>query len=100
MGVEVTVVPHSHAHRKTQWKGSSLQAINNTTIPTYGTCSLTLNLGLTTHLDGFFIITDNSKAILGANFLKHYGLSVDMKLHHLLDPMTYLKVQGIASSVT
>ena len=48
----------------------------------------------------FFIITDVSKAILGADFLKHYGLSVDMKSHHLMDPLTHLKVQGISSLVT
>ena len=32
-------------------------------------------------------------------FLKHYCLSVDMKSHRFLDPLTRLKVQGIASSV-
>ena len=32
MGAEVSVVPRSHTHRKTQ-KGPSLQAINNTSIP-------------------------------------------------------------------
>ena len=41
-----------------------------------------------------------SKAILGADFLNQYSLSVDMKLHHLLDPLMHLKVQGITSSVT
>ena len=45
-GEEVSVVPHSHKHRKTQCKGPSLQAINNTTTLTYGTCLLILNLGL------------------------------------------------------
>ena len=44
-GVEVSVVPRLHTHWKTQ-TGPSLQAINNTSIPTYGTCSLILNLGL------------------------------------------------------
>ena len=44
-GEEVGVVPHLHAHRKTR-KGPSLQAINSTSIPTYGTRSLVLKLGL------------------------------------------------------
>ena len=98
-GAEVSVVPRSHTHRKTQ-KGPSLQAINNTSIPTYGTCSLTLNLGLRRTFRWVFIIADVSKAIIGADFLKHYGLSVEMKSHRLLDPLTHLKVQGIVSSVT
>ena len=99
-GVEVSVVPHLHTHRKTQSKGSSLQAINNTIIPTYSICLLTLNLRLCRTFGWVFIITDISRAMIGADFLKHYGLSVDMKSHHLLDPLMQLKVQGITSSVT
>ena len=51
-GAEISVVLRSHTYQKTQ-KGPSLQAINNTSIPTYGTCSLTLNLDCIAHLDGF-----------------------------------------------
>ena len=87
-------------HTSKNPKGPSLQAINNTSIPTYGTCSLTLNLGLRRTFRWVFVIADVSKAIIGADFLKHYGLSVDMKSHRLLDPLTHLKVQGITSSVT
>ena len=47
-----------------------------------------------------FIIADISKTISGADVLKHCGLSVDMKLHRLLDLLTHLKVQSIASSAT
>ena len=43
---------------------------------------------------------DVSKAIFGADFLKHYGHSVDMKSHHLLDQLTNLKVQGFVYLVT
>ena len=82
-GAEICVVPHLHTHRKTKCNGSSLQATNNTTIPTYGTCSLTVNLGLWWTLRWVFTIADVSKAIL-----------------HLLDPLTLLKVQGIVSWVT
>ena len=98
MGAEVSVVPRSHTHQKTQ-KGLRLQAINSTSIPTYGTCLLTLNLGFRRTFRWVFIIADISKATLGADFLKHYGLSVDMKSHRLLDPLTHLKVQGVASLV-
>ena len=82
-GVEVSVVPRSHTHRETQ-KSPCLQAINNTLIPTYGIRLLTLNLGLRRTFKWVFIIADVSKAILGAGFLKHYGLLVGMKSHRLL----------------
>ena len=89
----------AHTYRKTQSKGPSLQAINNTTIPTNYTFSLTLNLGLRCISGWVFIIADVSKAILGADFLKHYGLLVDMKSHRLFNPLTPFKVQGIESLV-
>ena len=98
-GVEVNVVPRLHTHRKTQ-KGPSLQAINNTSIPTHGTCLLTLNLGLRHTFKWVFIIADTFKAILSADFFEALWFSVDMQLHCLLDPLTHLKVQGIASLVT
>ena len=43
---------------------------------------------------------DVSKAILDADFQKHHGFSVDVKLHRLLDTLTHLKVQGIASLIS
>ena len=96
---EVSVIPLSHTNWKTQCNGPSLQVINNTTIPPYGTCLLTLNLGIFHTIRWVIIIADVSRAILGADFLKHYGFSVDMKLHCLLDPLTQLKVRRSASSV-
>ena len=80
-GAEVSAVPHSHTLRKIHCKGPNLQAINNTTVLTYDTCSIALNLGLHCMCRWVFIIMDVSNAILGADFLKHYGLSVEMKSH-------------------
>ena len=77
-----------------------MQAVNNTTMVTYGTCSLTLDLRLPCGFRRVFIIADFSKPILGADFLKHYGLLVDMRSQLLTDALTQLKAQGIASSVT
>ena len=88
------------AHTSENPKGPSLQAISNTSFPPYGTCLLTLNLELRHTFRWVFIIVDVSKAILGADFFKHYGLAVEMTSHRLLDPLTHLKLQGIASSVT
>ena len=79
--IDTGVVPRLRTHRKTHCEGPNLQSINNTTVPTYDTCSLTLNLGLHYMYRWVFIIVDISKSILGGYFLKHYGLSVEMKSH-------------------
>ncbi len=44
-----------------------------------------------------FIIADVQKPIIGADFLRHFGLLVDMKNRHLTDTYTHLRVQGILS---
>ena len=38
--------------------------------------------------------------ILGADFLRHFGLLVDMQNHHLADGLTQLSVQGVICSIT
>ena len=97
---EVRVVPQSRAPQRVKCQGPSLQAVNNTTIATYGTRSLTLDLGLQRAFRWVFIIADVSKPILGADFLKHYGLLVDMRSQCLTDSVAQLKVQHTTSSVT
>ena len=99
-GAEISAIPRSHAQQRVSCKGPSLQAVNNTMIATYGTRSLTLDLGLRRTFRWVFIIADVSKPILGADFLKHYGLLVDMRSQRLTDSLTQLKVQGMTLSVT
>ena len=64
----------------------------------HGQRSLTLNLGLRRSLPWIFIVADVQKPILGADFLRHYGLMVDMHKRKLIDTNTHLHVQGILSS--
>ena len=66
---EVSIVPHTPTDRLHQQTGPSLQAVNNTTIATYGTRSLTLNLGLRRTFHWIFVIANVRKPILGADFL-------------------------------
>ena len=98
-GAEVSVVPPSHAERKHQQDGLSLQAVNNTTIATYGKRSLALDLGLRRTFRWVFIIADVKNPILGADFLRNYSLLVDVRHNRLSDALTQLKVQGIVSHV-
>ena len=73
-------------------------AVNDTPIRTYGKRSLTLNLGLRRSFPWIFIIAEVQKPILGADFLRHFGLLVDMKQHQLVDAATHLYIQGVLSS--
>ncbi|XP_018368250.1 PREDICTED: uncharacterized protein LOC108764483 [Trachymyrmex cornetzi] len=56
-----------------------LSAANGSTIYTYGTETLTLNFGLRRALTWRFVIADVARPIIGADFLAHYGLMVDLK---------------------
>ena len=56
-----------------------------------------LDLGLCRSFQWLFIITDVKKAILGADFLQHYKLLVDVGNRWIMDTLTKLKVQGITS---
>ena len=78
----------------------TLIAVNNSPINTYGQCSLTLNLGLRCSLPWIFLIAEVQKPILGADFLSHYGLTVDVQKSKLIDTNTRLCIQGIVSCST
>ena len=97
-GAEVSLLPASSSDRNRNTPGLSLQAANNSTIPTYGTRSLTLDLSLPHPLPWIFTLARVNTAILGADFLRHYQLAVDMKQHKLLDTVTRLHIHGIRTS--
>ena len=94
-GAEISVIPPSRAERKHRQDDFSLQAVNNTVITTYGTRSLTLDLGLRRTFRWVFVVADVKNPILGADFLRNYNLLVDVRHRRLSDAMTQLKVQGL-----
>jgi len=66
----------------------------------YGTRSLTLNLGLRCNFHWAFIIAGVCEHIIGADFLHHFSILVDIKHHQLSDRLTQLTIQGIITSDT
>ena len=72
-------------------------AVNDTPITTYGKHSLTLNLGLRRNFQWIFLVADVQKPIIGADFLRHFALLVDMRQHQLTDTSTHLCIQGIVT---
>ena len=94
----MSAIPPSPADRRRSPDKLTLMAVNETPIRTYGKRSLTLNLGLRRSLPWIFIIADVQKPILGADFLRHFGLLVDMQHSQLIDAHTHLHIQGILST--
>lgn len=90
-GAEVSVMPPSQNDRRKQNKlAIHLYAANGSRIATFGERRLALNLGLRRAFEWTFIIADVQQPILGADFLKHYNLLVDVKQNRLIDPLTNL----------
>ncbi|KAJ8713199.1 hypothetical protein PYW07_013569 [Mythimna separata] len=92
-GANISVLPRSKGQIP-QPLPFQLYAANNTTIATYGEKTLTLDLNLRRPYLWKFIVADVTKPILGADFLKHHQLIVDLKNRRLIDGVTSLKVNA------
>ena len=97
-GSEVSAIPSSPTDRQRSPDKLTLMAVNDTPIHTYRKRSLTLDLGLRPSLPWIFVIADIQKPILCADFLRHFGLLVDMQQRQLIDSQTQLHIQGVIST--
>ena len=66
---------------------------------TYDEKSMTLNIGLRLAYKWIFIIVKVPIPIIGADFLRHFALVVDLKHRKLIDTLTELTVSGCKSSL-
>lgn len=90
-GANVSVIPISNRLRANiKCNEYKLYAANGTAIKTYGCKTLALNLGLRRPYTWTFVIADVRQPILGADFLNHHGLLVDIKARRLIDKETNL----------
>ncbi|XP_014207529.1 uncharacterized protein LOC106638695 [Copidosoma floridanum] len=80
--------------RKLQPQPLTLTAANATPIPTFDNHILTIELGLRRAATWNFIVADTQVAIIGADFLAHFGYFVDVKGKRLIDPTTNLSTPG------
>ncbi|XP_057330856.1 uncharacterized protein LOC130671153 [Microplitis mediator] len=80
--------------------GYQLYAANGTIIETYGLSLQTVNLGLRRDFTWNFIVADVTKPILGADFLSHFDLLVDLKRKCLRDGITGLTSSGYFHATT
>ncbi|BHF65222.1 hypothetical protein SprV_0200823200 [Sparganum proliferum] len=95
-GAQISVVPPTPVDRRSPSPGLHLQAANSSPISTFGSRSLTLNIGLRRSFSWIFVIADVPRAILGSDFLAEFDLLVDCRRSCLLDRTTGLSVRGLA----
>ncbi|GFT11196.1 transposon Ty3-I Gag-Pol polyprotein [Nephila pilipes] len=93
-GADVSVIPLTTASQHLPPASLQLFAANGTVISTYGQQLVTLDLGLRRVFKWPFIIAAVSQPIIGADFLRHYGLLVDIRHGRLVDSLTKLQAQG------
>ncbi|UYV63260.1 hypothetical protein LAZ67_2003567 [Cordylochernes scorpioides] len=94
-GAEVSVIPPPVKNARPSHR--QLFAANGSIIHTYGERHLELDLGLGRLFRWPFIIADVGVSIIGADFLRHYGLTVDLRNHRLSDPVSSLHSIGQVS---
>ncbi|XP_032688866.1 uncharacterized protein LOC116852521 [Odontomachus brunneus] len=94
-GSVVSLLPRASFKGRLQKQDLTLQAANASSIATYGQRTLELDLSLRRVFRWTFIIADVRTAILGVDFLSHFGLSVDLKRRRLTDPLTTISAEGI-----
>ena len=96
-GADVSVIPPAAADKRRP-SSYTLQAVNQSAISTFGEKSMTLDIGLRRSYRWIFIIADIPIPILGADFLAHFGLKVDVRNRQLIDTITGLRLRGIQST--
>nr|VZH92711.1 unnamed protein product [Spirometra erinaceieuropaei] len=94
-GAQISVVSPTATDRPFPSPGLHLQAANCSPISTFGSLSLTLNIGHRRSFTWIFVIADVPHAILGSDFHAKFDLLVDCRGARLLDRTTGLFVRGL-----
>ena len=98
-GAAVSVLPKSCANGISDAGSLPLVAANNSTIHTYGNCKRVVDVGLKREYPWTFIVADVQQPIIGADFLIHYNLLVDLRSRCLRDMRTGLAIAASLSSI-
>ncbi|CAH8592531.1 unnamed protein product [Dicrocoelium dendriticum] len=95
-GAEVSVIPAS-AHDQHTKPTYNLRAANGSPIASYGQRMMNLDLNLRRDFHWVFTVASAPFAIIGIDFLRHFGLLVDAGRNRILDDHTKLRVDGVLS---
>ncbi|XP_050340354.1 uncharacterized protein LOC126766650 [Bactrocera neohumeralis] len=99
-GSVISLMPKSAINHTLTEDDLTLVAANGTVIRTYGRKVITLDFSLRRTFNWSFIIADVKSAILGADFLVHFALLLDLKGRCLIDTTSSCTTQGTLSQAT
>lgn len=89
-GADISVIPYTERGNPRVSQDLKLFAANGSTIDTYGVVIRNLDFGLRRAFKWEFCLANVNRPILGADFLRFYGLLVDLKNRRLVDATTSL----------
>ncbi len=102
-GADFSVLPYRNYCTKSESRTPDtylhLTAANGSSISTYGTKLLSVNLGLRRNFKFPFILATVDRPIIGADFLAEFGLLVDLRKKRLIDSFTGLSVNAMTANV-
>lgn len=93
-GAAISTLPASKFRGDQPQTHFTLYAANSSRINTYGTKTLSPEFNLRRDFTWQFVIADINTPIIGADFLKHYGLLVDLTNHRMIDTTTSRTTKG------
>ena len=104
-GSTVSIIPPTKTTIRVKKPTNSLRAANGTNIDVYKELSLTIDIGLRRDFRWLFLVANVEQPILGADFLSHFNLIVDMRNRRLNDELTTLHkscpvINAISSAIT
>ncbi len=93
-GADISVIPPTSREKGNSPCLFKLFAANGSQIKTFGSKSITLNLGLRRPIRWIFVIADVQSPIIGSDLLKKHDLLIDVKNNRLRDNLTNILIQG------
>lgn len=98
-GADVSVIPRNSVKIFNSNVSHHLSAANGSNISVYGTKLLNVSLGLRRKFSYPFLIASVTRPIIGADFLRRFGINVDLRNRKLMDSTTKLETFGILANV-
>ena len=88
----IPVDPNSQDHLQDYWS-----AVNGSSVSTFGSINITINLGGPAPLNWEFCIAETLKLIIGIDFLSHFDIKIDPRKGRLIFPEHISQSENIKS---
>lgn len=94
-GGDISIIPRDTFSDFKKDTDVTLSAVNGSPIPTFGKKLLKVNLRLRRDFPFVFTVAQIDRPIIGADFLSHFGLTIDLKNKRIIDSVTKLSVNCV-----